>query len=98
MEHNSHGWSWNRAREPARTWSSQGLSRWVDWSDRNTCVLFGDGAGAVVITATDVEKDAVALAEGRTSHWMHSASAIRETETGTGTETETERQRERERG
>ncbi|CAE7383020.1 fabH [Symbiodinium natans] len=35
------------------------LSRWVDWSDRNTCVLFGDGAGAVVITATDVEKDAL---------------------------------------
>lgn len=24
------------------------LSRWVDWSDRTTCVLFGDGAGAVV--------------------------------------------------
>jgi hypothetical protein len=24
------------------------LSRWVDWSDRNTCVLFGDGAGAMV--------------------------------------------------
>lgn len=24
------------------------LSRWVDWQDRNTCVLFGDGAGAVV--------------------------------------------------
>jgi 3-oxoacyl-[acyl-carrier-protein] synthase-3 len=24
------------------------LSRWVDWSDRNTCVLFGDGAGAIV--------------------------------------------------
>ncbi|HIK54222.1 MAG TPA: beta-ketoacyl-ACP synthase 3 [Synechococcales cyanobacterium M55_K2018_004] len=28
------------------------LSRWVDWSDRRTCVLFGDGAGAVVMTAT----------------------------------------------
>ncbi len=27
------------------------LSRIVDWSDRNSCVLFGDGAGAVVITA-----------------------------------------------
>jgi len=27
------------------------LSRWVDWSDRNTCVLFGDGAGAVVLQA-----------------------------------------------
>lgn len=25
------------------------LSRVVDWSDRNTCVLFGDGAGAVVV-------------------------------------------------
>ena len=24
------------------------LSRWLDWSDRSTCVLFGDGAGAVV--------------------------------------------------
>ena len=24
------------------------LSRWVDWTDRTTCVLFGDGAGAVV--------------------------------------------------
>ncbi len=25
------------------------LSRLVDWSDRNTCVLFGDGAGAVIL-------------------------------------------------
>ncbi|WGJ13072.1 ketoacyl-ACP synthase III [Methylocapsa sp. D3K7] len=25
------------------------LSRLVDWSDRNTCVLFGDGAGAMVV-------------------------------------------------
>lgn len=29
------------------------LSRIVDWTDRNTCVLFGDGAGAVVLEATD---------------------------------------------
>lgn len=29
------------------------LSRWVDWSDRRTCVLFGDGAGAVVLEAGD---------------------------------------------
>ncbi|MDY6803431.1 MAG: beta-ketoacyl-ACP synthase III [Cyanobacteriota bacterium] len=28
------------------------LSRWVDWSDRRTCVLFGDGAGAVVLQAS----------------------------------------------
>jgi 3-oxoacyl-[acyl-carrier-protein] synthase-3 len=31
------------------------LSRWVDWQDRRTCVLFGDGAGAVVMQAN--EKD-----------------------------------------
>ncbi|MEJ2590886.1 MAG: ketoacyl-ACP synthase III [Candidatus Thiodiazotropha sp.] len=29
------------------------ISRIIDWSDRNTCVLFGDGAGAVVIEASD---------------------------------------------
>ncbi len=27
------------------------LSRWVDWGDRTTCILFGDGAGAVVLEA-----------------------------------------------
>lgn len=29
------------------------LSRIVDWSDRDTCVLFGDGAGAVVLQAAE---------------------------------------------
>jgi len=29
------------------------LSRVVNWEDRNTCVLFGDGAGAAVLSATD---------------------------------------------
>jgi 3-oxoacyl-[acyl-carrier-protein] synthase-3 len=29
------------------------ISRIIDWSDRNTCVLFGDGAGAVVIEASE---------------------------------------------
>jgi 3-oxoacyl-[acyl-carrier-protein] synthase-3 len=28
-------------------------SRILDWSDRSTCVLFGDGAGAVVLTRSD---------------------------------------------
>ena len=28
---------------------AEALSRLVDWTDRNTCVLFGDGAGAVVL-------------------------------------------------
>ena len=29
------------------------LSRWVDWSDRSSCVLFGDGAGAMVCQGID---------------------------------------------
>ena len=29
------------------------LSRFIDWTDRNTCVLFGDGAGAVLLSASD---------------------------------------------
>ncbi len=29
------------------------LSRITDWTDRNTCVLFGDGAGAVVLRASE---------------------------------------------
>jgi len=32
---------------------SETLSRMTDWSDRQTCVLFGDGAGAVVLKASD---------------------------------------------
>jgi 3-oxoacyl-[acyl-carrier-protein] synthase-3 len=29
------------------------LSRMIDWTDRSTCVLFGDGAGAVVLEPSD---------------------------------------------
>ncbi len=32
------------------------LSRWVDWEDRRTCVLFGDGAGAVVLQASESDR------------------------------------------
>jgi 3-oxoacyl-[acyl-carrier-protein] synthase-3 len=32
------------------------LSRWVDWQDRRTCILFGDGAGAVVLQANKSDR------------------------------------------
>jgi 3-oxoacyl-[acyl-carrier-protein] synthase-3 len=32
---------------------SEVCSRIVDWSDRSTCILFGDGAGAVLLSAAD---------------------------------------------
>lgn len=31
----------------------EGLSKVTDWKDRNTCVLFGDGAGAVILSEVD---------------------------------------------
>ena len=35
--------------------ANEGLSRIVDWESRNTCVLFGDAAGAVVLGKVDKE-------------------------------------------
>ena len=37
------------------------MSRILDWEDRTTCVLFGDGAGAVVLEARDVAVDGPGL-------------------------------------
>ena len=37
------------------------FSRILDWDDRSTCVLFGDGAGAVVLEARDVAEDGPGL-------------------------------------
>ncbi|MHA3841676.1 beta-ketoacyl-ACP synthase III [Sphingomonas aestuarii] len=34
---------------------SETFSRILDWEDRTTCVLFGDGAGAIVLAAEDVD-------------------------------------------
>ena len=40
------------------------LSRITNWADRNTCVLFGDGAGAVVLQAGENEGGVLATALG----------------------------------
>ena len=37
------------------------FSRILDWEDRGTCVLFGDGAGAVVLCAEDVAEDGAGI-------------------------------------
>lgn len=46
------------------------LSRVVDWKDRSTCVLFGDGAGAVVLEASETP--------GILAHRMHADGAFGE--------------------
>ena len=40
------------------------LSRLVDWTDRGTCILFGDGAGAVLVAASDVPGGIMAVELG----------------------------------
>ncbi|GAX87095.1 3-oxoacyl-[acyl-carrier-protein] synthase III [Lebetimonas natsushimae] len=35
------------------------LSKIVNWKDRTTCVLFGDGAGAAIISATENKEEAI---------------------------------------
>ena len=41
--------------ESALVIGSETMSRIIDWRDRGTCVLFGDGAGAVVLKASEAE-------------------------------------------
>jgi 3-oxoacyl-[acyl-carrier-protein] synthase-3 len=49
----------NPDRKRALVIGSEILSKMVDWSDRKTCVLFGDGAGAVVMEKTDTNRRGV---------------------------------------
>lgn len=41
------------ASKKALVVGAETFSRIIDWTDRNTCILFGDGAGAVVLEASD---------------------------------------------
>ncbi|MBR4085422.1 MAG: ketoacyl-ACP synthase III [Lachnospiraceae bacterium] len=43
---------------------SEQLSRIVDWNDRGSSILFGDGAGAVVVTASEEKGAAVMHSDG----------------------------------
>jgi 3-oxoacyl-[acyl-carrier-protein] synthase-3 len=66
------------------------LSRYTDWTDRTTCVLFGDGAGSVVLQAAEPGEgilqmdwktdgtyaDLIAMPGGGCKHPPHSAESI----------------------
>ncbi|MEH2369111.1 beta-ketoacyl-ACP synthase III [Nostoc sp.] len=51
------------------------LSRWVDWEDRRTCVLFGDGAGAVVLQAAKSDRllGFALKSDGTQNHYLNLA-------------------------
>ncbi|MHC6202561.1 beta-ketoacyl-ACP synthase III [Breznakiellaceae bacterium SP9] len=48
----------NGRRKRALIVGAETLSKFVDWDDRRTCVLFGDGAGAVVVEKKDTAQGA----------------------------------------
>lgn len=45
------GWLLSGLAKNVLVIGAETMSRIVDWSDRSTCILFGDGAGAVVLSA-----------------------------------------------
>ena len=67
----------------------ENLSKIVDWTDRNTCVLFGDGAGAVIVRAGEGEGTAAdtgilatkIYADGSQTENLYATGGIAETQT-----------------
>ena len=55
------------------------FSRILDWTDRSTCVLFGDGAGAIVLSAADTPGVLVSRlhADGRQSGILSTPGSVR---------------------
>jgi 3-oxoacyl-[acyl-carrier-protein] synthase III len=58
---------------PALVLGAETVSRFLDWNDRNSCILFGDGAGAAVLIPASTDESPALLASdlhtvGRLSH------------------------------
>lgn len=60
----AHGWLQAGLATRVLVVGAEAMSKIVDWSDRGTCILFGDGAGAVVLEAI----------EGETKRGIHTIS------------------------
>lgn len=64
------------------------MSSVIDWTDRSTCILFGDGAGAVVVEASSDEKQGILTAhlhsDGRYRDMLYTNGGVASTKT-TGT-------------
>lgn len=61
-------------------------SRWVDWQDRTTCVLFGDGAGAVVMQANSSDRllGFELRSDGSQNHYLNLAYTAKSRELAPG--------------
>ena len=52
--HSAHAFLQANLYENALIIGAESLSKIIDWEDRSTCILFGDGAGAVVVKRDEV--------------------------------------------
>lgn len=52
----AHGWLAGGLAQHVIVIGAETMSRILDWSDRGTCILFGDGAGAIVLSAIPSEQ------------------------------------------
>lgn len=56
--------------------ASENLSRITDWKDRNTCILFGDGAGAAVLTPSEGEAGIIQTHLGADGNMGHAITLL----------------------
>ncbi|MGL4854957.1 MAG: beta-ketoacyl-ACP synthase III, partial [Lentisphaeria bacterium] len=49
------------------------MSKLVDWEDRTTCVLFGDGAGAMILSATENAEECALIASSMHANGEHTS-------------------------
>lgn len=68
----------NGTAQRALVVGAETMSRIVDWSDRETCVLFGDGAGAVILERADTPGIIYSKlgADGRYKELLYAASGV----------------------
>ncbi len=66
--------------ETALVVGTETLSRIVNWEDRGTCILFGDGAGAFVLKVSDIPggvREVVLHSDGSGGDYLYAKSGVR---------------------
>lgn len=81
----AHGWLMTGVATKVLVIGAESMSQVMDWSDRTTCILFGDGAGAVVLEAMDHTtrgiESIVLEANGEFGHLLGTDGGVASTQT-----------------
>lgn len=83
----AHGWIKTGIASNILVIGAESMSKIMNWQDRTTCILFGDGAGAVIVSAENApEKDARGIlaislsAQGEYSHLLGTDGGVSSTQ------------------